>query len=199
MKVLDAFERAWRSQDHRKKGNLETEIQTLLTQLESERKRSRIVLTTCGVYTLISIVAIGIMSGKRSLVVEEVWPAIVAQVFALIILTMALRAQFSRERHGGQVASIHELTRSGLRQTQSSIRTLKLLSVAMAAMIGLLSLAMAALARSGKMDGRAIQSMTSLLLLIVVFNGALMLLKWRHKLKPRRDRLEQMMRDMSGE
>jgi hypothetical protein len=199
MKVLEGFERAWRSQDHRKKGNLETEIRTLLTQLESERKRSRIVLTTCGVYTLVSIIGIGIMSGKRSILMEEVWPALVAQVLALIVLAIALRAQFSREGSVRHTASIHELTQSGLKQTHASIRTLKLLAIAMALMVGLLALAMAALAESGKMDARAIQSMTAVLILIVAFNAVFMLLKWRRKLKPRRDRLEQTMRDMNGE
>jgi hypothetical protein len=58
---------------------------------------------------------------------------------------------------------------------------------------------MASLAESGKMDARAIQSMTGLLVVIVIVNGAFMLLKWRRRLKPRRDRLEQIMRDITVE
>jgi peptidoglycan/LPS O-acetylase OafA/YrhL len=198
MKVLEGFERAWRSQDHRKKGNLATEIQALLMQLETERKRNRIVLTTCGAYTLMSIVGIGILSGTRELVVEEVWPALAAQVFALVVLAVALRAQFSRNRPADATGSIRELTRCGLRQTQSSMRTLRLLAVAMVVMVGFLGLAMASLAESGKMDARAIRSMTGLLVVIIAVNAMLMLWKWRRRLQPRRDRLEQIMRDMNG-
>ena len=197
--MLEPFERAWRSQDHRKKGTLETEIQTLLTQLASERKRSRIVLTACGVYTLISMVAVGILSATRNVAMEEVWPAVLAQVFALVVLAWTLRAQFSREAHVETAASIRDLTRSGLRQTQSSIRTLKTLALAMVMMVGLLALAMASLGESGKMDARAIQSMTGLIVFIVVVNGALMLLKWQRRLKPRRDRLEQIMGELNRE
>jgi hypothetical protein len=199
MKVLEAFERAWRSQDHRRKGNLDTEIQTLLTQMEGERKRNRLVLTTCGAYTFISLVAMGVMSATRELVVQEVWPALVAQVFALIVLVVALRAQFSREGQVEGTASLRELTRFGLRQTQSSMRTSRLLAVAMVIMVGFLALAMASLADSGKMDARAIRSMTFLLVVIVAVNGGLMLLKWRRRLQPRKDRLEQIMRDVNAQ
>jgi hypothetical protein len=51
-------------------------------------------------------------------------------------------------------------------------------------MVGLLGWAGASLAESGK---------------IIAVNGVLMLWKWRRRLKPRRDRLEQIIRDMNVE
>src|SRR5688500_14123232 len=95
-RVLEQFEHTWRSRTHEKKDTLHTEIQTLLTTLNRERKRSRVILTICSVYTLVSLIGSGIILSKREVSFSEVWPVAVAQGLAVIVLGYLVRPRFLR-------------------------------------------------------------------------------------------------------
>jgi hypothetical protein len=192
--VLDSFEKAWRSQSHGKKANVHTEIQNLLLALDRERKQSRIILTICAAYTLISLIGTAFIFSRNDFPVSEVWPVIAAQVLAFVVLAHLVRTRLLRRRPS--TASVRDSTASALKETESEISSLKLFASAMAAMVVLLALAVAALFESGKMDARSVSSFAPVVLLIVIFNACFLWLKWKRKLRPRLDRLTRIMRDL---
>jgi uncharacterized membrane protein len=192
--VLDSFEKAWRSQTHGKKENVHTEIENLLAALDRERKQSRTILTICASYTLVSLIGGAFVFSRNSAPVSEVWPLIAAQVLALLVLAQLVRTRLLK-RHPS-TASVRDSTAAALHEMRSEISSLKLFAVAMAAMLVLLALAVSALFESGKMDARSVSSFASVVLMIVIFNGCYLWLKWKRKLQPRRNRLARIMKDL---
>jgi cation transport ATPase len=194
--VLEQFEKAWRSHRHEKRDTLHTEIQTLLTALDRERKRSRTILTICAMYTLASLIGSAFIFSSRDVPVSEVWPVAVAQVLAFSVLAYAIRSRFSRNRP--ESTSVRDAAVSALAETRAGIGTLKLIAISMGGILVLLAIAVMALLDSGKMNAQAVTSFASVCLLIVIFNGSLLTLKWKTKLRPRRDRLSEIVRDLES-
>jgi hypothetical protein len=192
--VLDSFEKAWRSQSHGKRDNLHTEIQNLLVALDRERKRSRIILTICAIYALISLIGAAFALSRHDVSASEAWPLMTAQVLAVIVLAYLVRTRFLRRE--ASTASVRDATELALNQTKSEISSVKLLAIVMGVMVPLLALASVALFESGKMDARSLSSFGSVVLMIVIFNACVLWLKWKRKLRPRRDRLNSIKRDL---
>jgi hypothetical protein len=169
----------------------------LLTALDRERKRSRFVLTLCGVYTLVSLIGSALIYSTHDVALLELWPVVVAQVVALTVLAYLVRTRFLRRN--AETVSVRDAAASALAETRSGMKTVKLIVVAMAAMLALLATAVISLSKSGKMDGQSVWSFTAVCLLVVVFNGTVLLLKWKRKLRPRRDRLSEIVRDLDSQ
>jgi hypothetical protein len=142
--VLEQFEQAWRSHRHEKKDTLHTEIQTLLTALDRERKRSRVILTICSVYTLVSLIGTAIVfSGSRDVPLSEVWPLVVGQALAFAVLAYLVRARFLRNQPNP--TSVRDTAESALAETRSGIANLKLVAIAMGCILALLGIAVSVL------------------------------------------------------
>jgi uncharacterized membrane protein YfcA len=198
--VLEKFEQAWRLQDHGKKDTLQQQMNTLLAQLERERRRSRIVLTICGTYTILTTVAITIILTQRDVPFKEVWPAFGAQCVAIAVLAWVGRKRLEEERESAsKTASVRDAAAAALRSTNTDIRTARLVAMAMTAMLVLMVLALRTLYTSGKIDERALSGLIPLILLIAVFNGLVLWRRWTRKFRPRRDRLSRMLRDLDSE
>ena len=195
--VLEQFESAWRSQRHEKGNTLHTEIQTLLTALDRERKRSRGILAICGVYTLITLVGSVFLFSTREVAVSEIWPVAAAQALAVVVLAYLVRTRFFGAPR--EPTSVREAAASALAETQSGIGQLKLTAIAIAAMLALLAIAVLSLSESGKMDGQSVSSFAAVCLVIALFNGMYLLLKWKRQLRPRRDRLSQIVRELDSQ
>jgi len=197
LEQFESFEQAWRSQDHRRSGDLERELDGLLKELDRERRRSRVVLTICGLYTLTSTIAIAVIFSQRAISIAEVWPAIGAQAIALVALSWLLRTRYLNTREADmRAAPVKEAASIALQATDSGIRGLKLAAIAMAAIVALTALAMANLYKSGKMDEKAISSLGAVLALVVVFNALALWLKMTRRHGPRRQRLRGILRDL---
>lgn len=195
--MLEQFQHAWRSQDHRRKGDLRQELDSLLIEINRERRRSRIVLAICGAYTVGTTIAIGIIFSQRPAPVSEVWPLVVAQLAAIVVLGGLLRSRYLEERAGaGQGASVKETLMLALRSTESEMRSAKLVGISMAAVVTLSVVGMANLYQSGKMDEKAISSLGSVLALIVAFNALLLWRKLTQRYGPRRQRLRAILYDL---
>lgn len=195
--VLEQFEHAWRSRNHEKKDTLHTEIQTLLTRLDRERRRSRVILTICSVYSLVSLIGAGFILSTRDVRFSETWPLVLAQSLALLVLAYLVRTRFVRSER--EPTSVRDAAASALAHTRSGIATLKLIAIAMGAMMTLLTVAVAALSSSGKMDAQSVSSFAAVCLLIVIFNASIFWLKWRRILRPRQDRLNAILRDLDSQ
>lgn len=198
--MLEPFEQAWRSQDHRKKGrNLQQEIDTLLHALERERRRSLIIHRIFGLYTIVTTIAISFLFASRPSSLAQMWPAIAGQVIALITLAWLVRMNLKRGFDvSSKGASIRQTTSAALQTTNAQIKAVKLWAVAMLAILVLTALAMARLHTEGKIDQRGPSSLWALLALVVVFNGFFLWLKWIRKLRPRRRRLDEIFRDLES-
>jgi hypothetical protein len=194
--VLDSFEKAWRTQNHEKRKNVHTEIHDLLLELDRERKRGKFILALCSTYTLISLIVIAFVLSRGDVPFSEAWPLITAQVLATAVLAyLAPGRFFGREP---STASVREATVSALKTTNTEISSVKLVAVAISVMMILLAFAVVALSDSGKMDARSVSSFGAVVLMIATFNGCYLWLKWKRKLKPRRDRLSSIMRDLDS-
>ena len=198
--MLEQFEQAWRSQDHRKKGrNLQQEIDGLLHALERERRRSRIILSICGAYTIVTTIAISFLFARHPSSLSQMWPAMAGQVIAVIMLAWLARMNFKRSVDAALIgAPIRETTSAALQATNAEIKAVKLWAVAMLAILALSALAIATLHASGKIDQRGLSSIRSLFLLVAVFNAVFLWLKWTRKLRPRRRRLDEIFRDLES-
>jgi hypothetical protein len=197
--VLEQFEQAWRSQDHRKKDNLQEELSALISQLDRERKRSRIILGICGTYTIITTIVIATVLAQRQTSLGEVGPLLAAQCIAIVVLASLVRTRLAKDREtSAKTAEVREAATKALRSTHSGIRTVKLVAISMAAILLLSMAALPSLYSSGKMDDRALSSLISLFALVAIFNASILWLKWTRKLRPRRDRLSEIVRDLDA-
>jgi hypothetical protein len=194
--VLEQFEHAWRSQRHEGKATLHTEMQILFTALDRERKRSRAILVSCLGYTLVSILAVGVISSRREVHLSEIWPAAAAQTVALIALAYLVRKRFQDSRT--IPASVKETTELALNETRSAVSSLKFIAVSMGVILALVGVSVVSLSASGKMDGRSISSFLTLCLIIATFNGVILWWRYRIKLRPRLDRLNSILRDLDA-
>jgi hypothetical protein len=134
------------------------------------------------------------MFTDRDVPFSEVWPVLAAQTVAFTVLAYLLRTRFLRARPAS--ASVREAAVSALAETRSEIGSLKLIAISMGAILGLLAVAVQALSLSGKMDSKSVSSFIGLVLMVAVFNAMILWLKWRRKLRPRRDRLSSIMNDL---
>jgi hypothetical protein len=76
---------------------------------------------------------------------------------------------------------------------------MKLVVIAMAAMLLLIALALWNLHGNDKVDERALAALIPLILLISLFNGLVVWRKWTRKLRPRREQLSKMVRDLDSD
>jgi hypothetical protein len=198
--VLEQFEQAWRLQDHRKKDTLQQQMNAVLAELARERRRSRIVLAICGTYTILTTIAVTIILTQRHVPFHEVWPQLAAQCIAVLVLAWLVRKRLEEERESSvNTARVREAAAAALRCTHAGIRTMKLVVIAMAAMLLLIALALWNLHGNGKVDERALSALIPVILLISLFNGLLLWRRWTRKLRPRREQLSKMVRDLDSD
>lgn len=198
--MLESFEQAWRTQDHRKKDTMQNEMTALLTELGRERRRGRLVLTLCGAYTAAATIVIAWVFSRREISPAEVWPLLLAQFTAIAVLAWIGRKRLADFRDSrARTASVQEAASRALRATNTEIRTSGVTAVAMTIMAVLLALSIAGLYSSGKMDDRAVSAMVPLVLLILAFNLLVLWRRWTQKLRPRRERLSQIAHDLGAD
>ena len=192
--MLEKFENAWRQQSHRKGEPLHTEIENLLLAVNRERRRGWAILTICSLYTLATTIGTAYIYSQRNILLTDAWPVAAAQAIALVVLAYLLRTNFL-PRHPVP-ASLRSSAESALAANNARIAKTKLVAFAMAAILLLSVVAMGSLVESGKMDSKAVWSMTAVLVLIAVFNGSILMFRWKRELKPRRDRVLEILKGL---
>jgi Flp pilus assembly protein TadB len=192
---MENYKRAWNSQTEKDPDSFRVELERLAAKLDRSYRRERAMLAVCVLNTCIAMsLAIWILVRQPSVDWSEVWPVIAVQIIGIVGLAILLRRHMRRRRaQGWSGAPVREAVRLALEDIAGEVRNIKLLLTAGLVMAPLLFIAVEHLSSAGKMNERAVAGFGLLCAAVVGINAVVMTAKYRRSLRPRRQRLEQIL------
>jgi hypothetical protein len=192
---MEKYKQAWNSQIGNNPDSFRGELERLAAKLDRSYRRERALLAVCGLNTCIAtFLVIWILVRQTSVDWSEVWPLISLQIIGIVGLSILLRRHIQRRRvQEWSAAPVREAARHALEDIAGDVRNIKLLLTAGMVMAPLLFIAVEKLYSAGKMNERAVIGFGLLCAAVVGINAVVMIAKYRRGLRPRRQRLEQIL------
>jgi hypothetical protein len=190
---LEDYKIAW--QTEQAAAPLRSELETMIGSMIRSDRRSRIVFRICAANTvLVFPFTVSVLTWLGPVPWKEVVPLLLLQLMLALGLFVLMSRRKSRERAlQAAVSTVQEAARLGLDDIESEERDTRLLLVLAGLAVPFLAYAVYQLVLSGKMNGQAAASFATLCAAVLGINIAVKWWRRQSKLKPRRQRLEQLL------
>jgi hypothetical protein len=189
---LEEYRSAWIASGAGKP--LPGELDGLIESLTRTERRHRIMLGICSFYTVAAFLFVAwYVTSGRTIAWNEMLPVLALQIFLAVALVVLIRRRGQRQRaleRSGR--NVLDAARTGLSHVRSEIRDIRLLALAAAVALPTLAIVVSQMLGSGKMNAQAAWGFTGMCLTVVGTNAVYQTLRYRRKLVPRRERLEQI-------
>jgi len=195
---FDDLQKTWRLQEGGSGEAYRLDAERTVRRMERARRWQRIVLGFCAAMTLASTGFIGLAIARHPVVDwRSVWPVGLVQVFLILTLVLLLRMRMRRqqgyERCG---ASVREALVWALADIQRQVREMKLMGAGALVVTPLIGLQVAKLLEAGKMNARAVESLSVLLAAVLTINGLVLVWRFCNTLRPEKRRLGAMLAEL---
>jgi len=195
---LDEMTNEWRDQPEDGLKVSPEAIEQLLRATQRGRRFGLLVLFACGCALMLATAVIGQVLAKGGLMLAlEAWPALLTQIAAVAVFVVMWRRRIRTGRIAARrTLPVRKSLEWSLEETRGRMAELRLLSWYAAIATLLTAVAASGLLRSGKMAPAHVVSFALLFGTILAAQILVQSHRYRTVLKPRRDRLAQILRQL---
>ena len=193
---LDDVKTAWRLQECGTGEAYRLDAERTVRRMERARRGQRLVLVCSTAMTLASTVFIGVAKARHAAMDwRSVWPVVLVQVLlvqVVLILTLAVLLRMRTRRQRGYErcgAPVREALVWAVAEIHRQVREMKLMAVGALVVTPLVGLQVAKLFESGRMNARAVESLSVLFVAVLAVNGLVLVRRFCNTLCSERRRL----------